>query len=86
MANSPVGCVSRVGFAGDSGRWHSVTAGSSADVDTVVTAAGDVVVPSDVVRQLSLVPGQRVRLTISAAGHRRNMYGVLAGRLPGRGS
>jgi hypothetical protein len=48
----------------------------------VVTAAGDVVVPSDVVRQLSLVPGQRVRLTISAAGHRRNMYGVLAGQLP----
>ncbi|MGH3901014.1 MAG: hypothetical protein ACRDTA_22770 [Pseudonocardiaceae bacterium] len=57
-------------------------AGSRADVDAVVTAGGDLVVPSDVVRQLSLVPGQRVHLTISAAGHRRNMYGSLAGRLP----
>jgi hypothetical protein len=56
--------------------------GSTADVDTVVTAAGDLVVPSEVVRQLSFVPGQRVRLTISATGHRRNMYGALAGRLP----
>lgn len=55
---------------------------SSADVDAVVTVGGDVVVPSEVVRQLSLVPGQRVHLTISAAGPRRNMYGSLAGRLP----
>lgn len=54
----------------------------SADVDTVVTAAGDLVVPSEVVRQLSLIPGQRVRLTISAAGPRRNMYGSLVGRVP----
>jgi FtsP/CotA-like multicopper oxidase with cupredoxin domain len=38
----------------------------SADVDTVVTADGDLVVPSQIVRQLSLVPGQRVRVTISA--------------------
>lgn len=59
-----------------------MAAGSSADVDAVVTPAGDVVVPSEVVRQLSLVPGQRVRVTISAAGHRRNMYGALAGQLP----
>lgn len=59
-----------------------MAAGASADVDTVVTAAGDLVVPSEVVRQLSLVPGQRVRVTISAAGHRRNMYGALAGQLP----
>lgn len=48
----------------------------------MVTAKGDVVVPPEVVRQLSLVPGQRVHLTISAAGTRRNMYGSLAGRLP----
>jgi hypothetical protein len=59
-----------------------VTRGSSADVDTVVTADGDLVVPSEVVRRLSLIPGQRVRLTISAAGPRRNMYGSLAGRVP----
>lgn len=59
-----------------------MAAGSKADVDTVVTAAGDLVVPSEVVRRLSFVPGQRVRLTISAASHRRNMYGALAGRLP----
>lgn len=56
--------------------------GSSADVDTVVTAAGDLVVPSEVVRQLSLIPGQRVRLTISTAAPRRNMYGSLVGRVP----
>ncbi|MGH3870845.1 MAG: hypothetical protein ACRDSR_04895 [Pseudonocardiaceae bacterium] len=56
--------------------------GSRADVDTVVTAGGDVVVPAEVVRQLSLIPGQRVHLTISTAGPRRNMYGSLAGRLP----
>lgn len=59
-----------------------MAAGSSADVDAVVTAAGDVVVPPEVVRQLSLVPGQRVRVMISTAGHRRNMYGALAGQLP----
>jgi len=59
-----------------------VTRGCSADVDTVVTADGDLVVPSEVVRRLSLIPGQRVRLTISAAGPRRNMYGSLAGRVP----
>lgn len=59
-----------------------MAAGSSADVDIVVTAAGDLVVPSEVVRQLSLIPGQRVRLTISTAGPRRNMYGSLAGRVP----
>ncbi|MGH3772197.1 MAG: hypothetical protein ACRDRW_12505 [Pseudonocardiaceae bacterium] len=57
-------------------------AGSSADIDAVVTAEGDVVVPSEVVRQLSLVPGQRVHLTMSAASTRRNRYGSLAGRLP----
>ncbi|MGH3710287.1 MAG: hypothetical protein ACRDRQ_19755 [Pseudonocardiaceae bacterium] len=59
-----------------------MTAGFSADVDAVVTAAGDLVVPAEVVRRLSLVPGQRVHVTISPAGHRRNMYGALAGRLP----
>ena len=48
----------------------------------MVTADGDLVVPSEVVRQLALVPGQRVHLTISAAGPRRNMYGALAGRRP----
>ena len=56
--------------------------GSSAEVDAVVTAAGDLVVPSEVVRQLPFIPGQRVRLTISAAVPRRNMYGALAGRVP----
>ncbi|MGH3671863.1 MAG: hypothetical protein ACRDSH_14720 [Pseudonocardiaceae bacterium] len=56
--------------------------GPSTDVDAVVTAAGDLVVPSEVVRQLSLIPGQRVRLTISATVPRRNMYGSLVGRVP----
>lgn len=59
-----------------------MTQGSSAEIDAVVTATGDLVVPSDVVRQLSLIPGQRVRLTVSAAVPRRNMYGALAGRVP----
>jgi hypothetical protein len=59
-----------------------VTQGSSTEIDAVVTATGDLVVPSEVVRQLSLIPGQRVRLTVSAAVPRRNMYGALAGRVP----
>lgn len=59
-----------------------MTAESSADVDTVVTPGGDLVVPSEVVERLSLVPGQRVHLTISPVRRRRNMYGVLADRLP----
>lgn len=59
-----------------------MTQGSSTEIDAVVTATGDLVVPSEVVRQLSLIPGQRVRLTVSAAVPRRNMYGALAGRVP----
>lgn len=59
-----------------------MTAESSADVDTVVTPGGGLVVPPEVVEQLSLVPGQRVHLTISPVRRRRNMYGVLAERLP----
>lgn len=59
-----------------------MTAGHQADVDTVVTPGGDVVVPPEVVQQLSLVPGQRVHLTISPVHRRRNMYGVLADQLP----
>lgn len=57
-------------------------AGPGADVDTVVTPGGDLVVPPEVVQQLSLVPGQRVHLTISPLRRRRNMYGALADRLP----
>jgi hypothetical protein len=37
--------------------------------------------PPEVVRQFSFIPGQRVRLTISAAAPRRNMYGSLVGRV-----
>jgi hypothetical protein len=59
-----------------------MTQGSSTEIDAIVTATGDLVVPSEVVRQLSLIPGQRVRLTVSAAVPRRNMYGALAGRVP----
>ena len=59
-----------------------MAAGPSAEVDTVVTVAGNLIVPSEVVQQLALVPGQRVHVTISAAGYRRNRYGVLAGRPP----
>lgn len=59
-----------------------MAARSSADVDIVVTEAGELVVPSALVRHLSLIPGQRVRVTISTAGPRRNMYGSLAGQVP----
>lgn len=59
-----------------------MTQGPSTEIDAVITATGDLVVPSEVVRQLSLIPGQRVRLTVRAAVPRRNMYGALAGHVP----
>lgn len=59
-----------------------MAARSRAGVDTVVTPGGGLVVPPEIVQQLSLVPGQRVHLTISPARPRRNMYGLLADRLP----
>lgn len=59
-----------------------MTQGPSTEIDAVITATGDLVVPSEVVRQLSLIPGQRVRLTVRAAVSRRNMYGALAGHVP----
>jgi bifunctional DNA-binding transcriptional regulator/antitoxin component of YhaV-PrlF toxin-antitoxin module len=52
------------------------------DLDAVVSASGDVVIPSDRLRRLSLSPGQQVRVTVTARPRRQNMRGVLAGRLP----
>lgn len=53
-----------------------------ADVEAIVTPEGNVVVPAEVVRQLSLVPGQRVNVVLTAAPRRRTMYGALAGKVP----
>ncbi|MGI9001703.1 MAG: hypothetical protein ACR2GH_08540 [Pseudonocardia sp.] len=52
---------------------------SPVDVDAVVGADGTVVVPPEVVRGLALLPGQRVRLRVSPADRRKNMYGALVG-------
>ena len=51
------------------------------EVEAVVSESGDLVIPSESVRRLALVPGQYVRVSIYAQPVRRNMYGVLAGRL-----
>lgn len=59
-----------------------MSAASKADVEAVVTPEGSVVVPAEVVRELSLVPGQRVNVVVTAAPRRRNMYGVLADKVP----
>lgn len=53
-----------------------------AEVDAVVSSAGDLVIPRDAVRQLALVPGQHVTVSVQTRRPRRNMYGALAGRLP----
>lgn len=59
-----------------------MNATSRADVEAVVTPEGSVVVPAEVVRGLALVPGQRVSVVVTAAPRRRNMYGVLADKVP----
>lgn len=59
-----------------------MSAASRADVEAVVTPEGSVVVPAEVVRGLALVPGQRVNVVVTAAPRRRNMYGVLADKVP----
>lgn len=53
-----------------------------AEVDAIVSATGEVVIAPEDVRRLALVPGERVRVSVAARPRRRNMYGVLAGRLP----
>ena len=58
-----------------------MSAGMKAEVEALVTPSGDLVVPSEEVRGLALTPGQRVPVTVAAARRRRNMYGVLAGRV-----
>lgn len=55
---------------------------SRVDVEAVVTPEGSVVVPAEVVRELSLVPGQRVSIVLTPTPRRRNMYGALAGTVP----
>ena len=50
--------------------------------EAVVSATGDLVIPSDSVRRLALAPGQHVQVVVSAPRRRTNMRGALAGRLP----
>lgn len=52
-----------------------------AEVDVVVGPGGDVAIPSDAIRRLALVPGQRVVVSVTPRPLRRNMHGALAGRL-----
>lgn|GEM_PF-6685398 len=47
----------------------------------VVTDDGDLVVPSAELERLVLVPGQRVPVTVTARRRRKNMRGVLAGKV-----
>jgi hypothetical protein len=54
----------------------------STEVDAVVSASGELVISPEAVRHLALAPGQHVRVAVSARPRRRNMYGVLSGRLP----
>jgi hypothetical protein len=59
----------------------TMSAATTAEAEALVTPSGDLVVPSEAVRGLALTPGERVHVTVAATRHRRNMYGVLAGRL-----
>lgn len=58
-----------------------MSAAAKAEADALVTPSGDLVIPSEAVRSLALTPGQRVHVTVVATRPRRNMYGVLAGRV-----
>jgi hypothetical protein len=52
------------------------------EVEAIVSESGDLVIPSESVRWLALLPGQHVHVSVHARPERRNMYGVLAGRIP----
>lgn len=43
---------------------------------------GDVIVPGTALGPLGLIPGQHVRVQVIPSKARRNMRGVLAGKLP----
>ena len=51
------------------------------EVEAVVTDSGDLVVPSAELGQLSLVPGQRVPVTVMAPRRRQNMRGALRSKV-----
>jgi hypothetical protein len=53
----------------------------SAEVEAVVSPSGEVVISPEDVRQLALAPGQHVHVSVRPRPRRRNMYGILAGRL-----
>ncbi len=54
------------------------------EAEGTVAANGDVVVPSAAVAPLKLKPGQHVRVHVISSKQRRNMRGLLAGKLPDR--
>lgn len=51
------------------------------EVEAVVSDSGDLVVPAADLGQFSLVPGQRVPVTVAAPRRRKNMRGVLKGKV-----
>lgn len=54
------------------------------ELQAVVTDDGDLLVPSGVIRDWALKPGQRISVRVPAPRHRerRDVYGVLAGKIP----
>lgn len=57
-------------------------AAAKTEAEALVTPSGDLVVPSEAVRELALTSGQHVHVTVEVPARRRNMYGALAGRVP----
>jgi hypothetical protein len=55
---------------------------SHAEAEGTVAPNGDVVIPGSGLLSLGLVPGQHVRVQVVPPKARRNMRGVLAGKLP----
>ena len=53
-----------------------------AETEGTVAPNGDVIIPGAAVALLKLVPGQHVRVQVIPPKTRRNMWGVLAGKLP----
>ncbi len=58
----------------------TVDAAKRAEIDAVISDEG-LVVPLSELEALELVPGQRVHVTVTARKHRKNMRGVLAGKV-----
>lgn len=58
-----------------------MSATAKVEVAALVTPSRELIVPSAEVRRLALKPSQRVPVTVTTARRRRNMYGILSGRV-----